>query len=169
MCYYVQLLNIRKKINELLSESSNCVQSSDLTGSIAWVPDDIYAQVFGNERNGCVRGVGFGPTRSMHPAKSTPTIAEVRSQERDAKVTQLENQVASLTEKVNRYENLEERMTQLMQLVQNQQNYSSEASQVLNFNVLRMYLVFKFFKYSNYYFVTRNHLFMNLLDTLICI
>ena len=51
MCYYVQLLNIRKKINELLSESSNRVQSSDLTGSIAWVPDDVYAQVFGNERN----------------------------------------------------------------------------------------------------------------------
>ena len=95
--------------------------------------------MFGNERNGCVRGVGFGPTRSMHPAKSTPTILEVRSQERDAKVTQLENQVASLTEKENRYENLEERMTQLMQLVQNQQNHSLEASQVLNFNVLRMY------------------------------
>nr|POF15681.1 hypothetical protein CFP56_35320 [Quercus suber] len=64
----------------------------------------------------------------MHPAKSTPTIAQVRSQERDAKVTQLENQVASLMEKLNRYENLEERMTQLTQLVQNQQNHSSEAS-----------------------------------------
>ena len=60
-------------------------------------------------------------------------------------------------------------MTQLMQLVQNQQNHSSEASQVLNFNVLRMYLVFKFFKYSNYYFVNRNDFFMNLLDILICI
>ena len=152
-----------------MSESSNRVQSSDLTGSIAWAPDDVYAQVFGNERNGRVRGVRFGPTPSMHPAKSTPAIAQVRSQERDAEVTQLENQVASLTEKVNRYENLEERMTQLMQLVQNQQNHSSEASQVLNFNVLRMYLVFKFFKYSNYYFVNRNDFFMNLLDTLICI
>uniref|UniRef100_A0A7N2M734 Uncharacterized protein n=1 Tax=Quercus lobata TaxID=97700 RepID=A0A7N2M734_QUELO len=65
----------------------------------------------------------------MHPIKSTPAIAQVRSQERDAKVTQLENQVASLTEKVNRYENLEEQMTQLMQLVQNQQNHSSEANQ----------------------------------------
>ncbi|XP_050258344.1 uncharacterized protein LOC126703426 [Quercus robur] len=102
--------------------------SSDLTGSIAWAPDDVYAQVFGNERNGRVRGVGFGPTPSMHPAKSTPAIAQVRSQESDAKVTQLKNQVASLTEKVNRYENLEERMTQLMQLVQNQQNHSSKAS-----------------------------------------
>ncbi|KAK9984276.1 hypothetical protein SO802_033801 [Lithocarpus litseifolius] len=117
-----------EKINELLSESSNRVQSSDLTGSIAWAPDDVYAQVFGNERNGRVRGVGFGPTPSMHPAKSTPAIAQVRSQERDAEVTQLKNQVASLTEKMSRYENMEERMTQLMQLVQNQQNHSSEAS-----------------------------------------
>ena len=75
----------------------------------------------------------------MHPAKSTPAIAQVRSEERDAKVTQLENQVVFLSEKVNRYENLKEQMTQLMQLVQNQQNHSSKASQVLNFNVLRMY------------------------------
>ena len=57
----------------------------------------------------------------------------------------------------------------LMQLVQNQRNHSLEASRVLNFNVFRMYLVFKFFKYSNYYFVTQNDFFMNLLDTLICI
>ena len=56
-----------------------------------------------------------------------------------------------------------------MQLLQNQQNHSSEANRVLNFNVLRMYLVFKFFKYSNYYFATQNDFFMNLLDTLICI
>ena len=76
------------------------------------------------------------------------------------------NQVAFLTEKVKRYENLEERVTQLMQLVQIQQNHSLEASWVLNFNVLRMYLVFKFFKYSNYYFVTQNDFFMDLLDTL---
>nr|POE81346.1 hypothetical protein CFP56_15875 [Quercus suber] len=117
-----------EKINELLSESSNRVQSFDLTGSIAWAPDDVYAQVFGNEHNGRVQGVGYGPTPSMHLAKSTPTIAQVRSQERDAKATQLENQVASLIEKVNHYENLMERMTQLMQLVQNQQNHSSEAS-----------------------------------------
>ena len=54
-------------------------------------------------------------------------------------MTQLENQVVFLSEKVNRYENLKEQMTQLMQLVQNQQNHSSKASQVLNFNVLRMY------------------------------
>ena len=100
----------------------------------------------------------------MHPAKSTPTIAQVRSQERDVEVIQLKNQVAFLTEKVNRYENLEEQVTQLMQLVQNQQNHSSEASRVLNFNVLRMYLVFKFFKYSNYSFVTRNDFFYELLD-----
>ena len=46
------------------------------------------------------------------------------------------------------------------------QQASNEASWVLNINVLRMYLVFEFFKYSNYYFVTRNNYFMNLIDTL---
>ena len=54
----------------------------------------------------------------MHPAKNTPAIAQVRSRERDAEVTQLKNQVAFLTEKVNHYENLEVRLTQLIQLVQ---------------------------------------------------
>ena len=44
----------QEKINELLSESLNRVQSSDLTGSIAWEPDDVCAQVFGNECNGHV-------------------------------------------------------------------------------------------------------------------
>ena len=80
----------------------------------------------------------------MLPAKSTPAIAQVRSQERDANVTQLENQMASLMEKMNHYENLEEQMTQLMQLVQNQQNHSLEASQVLNFNVSKMYWFLNF-------------------------
>ena len=57
----------------------------------------------------------------MHPAKSTLAIAKVRSQERDVEVTQWKNQVAFFfTEKVNRYENLEGQVTQLMQLVQNQ-------------------------------------------------
>ena len=64
--------------------------------------------MFGNESNGHARGVGFGPTPSMHPAKSTPTIAQVRREERDTKITQLKNQMAFLIEKVNRYENLEE-------------------------------------------------------------
>ena len=77
--------------------------------------------------------MGFGPTPSMHPAKSTPTIAQVRREERDTKITQLKNQIAFLIEKVNRYENLEEWATQLMQ------NHSSEASRVLNFNVLWTY------------------------------
>ena len=56
-------------------------------------------------------------------------------------------------------------MLQLMQNQQNRQNHSSEARRVLNFNVLRMYWVFKIFKFSNYYFVTQNDFFMNLLDT----
>ena len=63
------------------------MQLSDLTSSITWAPDDVYAQVFGNEHNGHVRGARFGPTPSMHPAKNTRIIAQVRSQESDAEVT----------------------------------------------------------------------------------
>ena len=66
---------------------------------------------------------------------------------------------------MNRYDNLEEQVTEMMQLMQNRLNHSSKARRVLDFNVLRMYWVFKFFKYSNYYFVTQNDFFMNLLDT----
>ena len=29
---------------------------------ILWSKDDVFAQVMGAERCGCVRGVGFGPT-----------------------------------------------------------------------------------------------------------
>ena len=61
-----------------------------------------------SESSNRVWGVGFGPTPSMHPAKNTPAIAQVRSQESDAEVTQLKNQVTFSTEKVNRYEKLEE-------------------------------------------------------------
>ena len=66
---------------------------------------------------------------------------------------------------MNHYDNLEEQVTQMMQLMQNRLNHSSEARRVLDFNVLRMYWVFKIFEYSNYYFVTQNDFFMNLLDT----
>ncbi|KAL4615636.1 hypothetical protein ACB092_07G141100 [Castanea dentata] len=64
----------------------------------------------------------------MQPANSTPAIAQVRRQERDAEVTQLKNQVVFLMEKMNDYENLNEQVTQLMQLVQNHQNRFLEAS-----------------------------------------
>ena len=62
---------------------------------------------------------------------------------------------------MNRYDNLEERVTQMMQLMQNRQNHSLEARWVLNFNVSRMYWVFKIFKYSNYYFVIQNDFFID--------
>ena len=46
--------------------------------------------MFGNECNGHVRGVGFGPTPSIHPTKNTSTIAQERSQEMDAEVRRQE-------------------------------------------------------------------------------
>ena len=98
----------QEKINELLGEPSNHLQSTDLIGSITWASNDIFAQVFGNEHNGHVWGVGFGLTPSRQTAKNTTASAQIRSQERDAKVTQLKSQVTFLIEKMARYENLEE-------------------------------------------------------------
>ena len=123
-----------------MSEPSNRLQSTDLTGSIAWAPNDIYSQVFGNERNGRVRGVGFGPTPSGRTVKNAAAITHIRSQEQDAEVTRLRSQVALLTEKITRYDNLEERMTQMASMMQLMQNHFSEVSRVLNFNGLRMYI-----------------------------
>ena len=123
-----------------MSESSNRVQLSDLTSSITWAPDDVYAQVFGNEHNGHVRGARFGPTPSGRTVKNAAAITHIRSQEQDAEVTRLRSQVALLTEKITRYDNLEERMTQMASMMQLMQNHFSEVSRVLNFNGLRMYI-----------------------------
>ncbi|XP_030970410.1 uncharacterized protein LOC115990756 [Quercus lobata] len=35
--------------------------SSDISGSIAWSIDDVFAKVMGKERKGHIHGVGFGP------------------------------------------------------------------------------------------------------------
>ena len=64
--------------------------------------------MFGNEHNGHVWGVGFGLILSRQTAKNTTASAQIRSQERDSKVTQLNSQVTFLIEKAARYENLEE-------------------------------------------------------------
>ena len=89
--------------------------------------------------------MGFSPTPSGRTTKNTIAIAQIRSQERDAKVTQLKNQMTILKEKMSYFDNFEEWMTQMASMMQLMQNHSSKASRVLNFNVLRMYLVFTFF------------------------
>ena len=83
-------------MKELLAEPSNQLQSDDVSGSIAWAPNDVFAKVMGNEHKGCIRGVGFGPRPSGRSSKSAITNLHIRSsQSRDDEVAQLK---ASLVE-----------------------------------------------------------------------
>ncbi|XP_075643833.1 uncharacterized protein LOC142615040 isoform X2 [Castanea sativa] len=67
------------KMKELLEMSSNQLQSSDTSGSIAWSPDDVFAKVMGKECKGRIRGVGFGPSPSGRSSKSVLTDIEIHS------------------------------------------------------------------------------------------
>ena len=62
-------------MKELLAEPSNQLQlqSDDISGNIAWAPDDVLAKVMGKERKGRIRGVGFGPSPSGRSSKSAIT------------------------------------------------------------------------------------------------
>nr|POF20990.1 u-box domain-containing protein 13 [Quercus suber] len=59
-------------------------------------------KVFGNEHNGCVRGVGFGPTPSMHPTKNTPANAQSMEEEKENGVVRslikMANEISSISE-----------------------------------------------------------------------
>ena len=63
-------------------------------------------------------------------------------------------------EEMTHYDNLEEQLTQMASIKQLMQNRSLEASRLLNFNVLRMYLVFTIFNCGYYYCVTQCDIFM---------
>nr|XP_023922827.1 uncharacterized protein LOC112034251 [Quercus suber] len=60
--------NIRK-MQELLNAGTQLIGESSHGGGVLWAPDDAFAQVMGQERNGRVRGVGFRPTPSGRKAK----------------------------------------------------------------------------------------------------
>ena len=54
-------------MEELLSQQGMRLQGQTGSG-ILWSKDDAYARVFGSERPGCVREVGFGITPSRRSA-----------------------------------------------------------------------------------------------------
>ncbi|XP_050290426.1 uncharacterized protein LOC126728677 [Quercus robur] len=65
------------KMKELLANPSNQLKSSDISGSIAWSLDDVFAKVMGKERKGRIRGVGFGPRPSGQSSKSALTDIQI--------------------------------------------------------------------------------------------
>ena len=71
----------------LLDDPSNQLQSSNMSGSIAWSTYYVFAKVMGKEGKGHIRGVGFGPSPSGRSSKNALTDIEIHSsQARDNKV-----------------------------------------------------------------------------------
>ena len=88
-CFVLFKPKYQDKMKELLAELSNQLQSSDISGSIAWEPDDMFAKVMGKERKGLIRGVGFSPSPSGRSSKSAITDLQIRSSQ--SRATKLHN------------------------------------------------------------------------------
>ena len=78
-CFVLFKPKYQDKMEELLVEPSNQLQSSNTSGSIAWAPDDVFAKVMGKERKGCIRGIGFSLSPSGRSTKSALTDLQIRS------------------------------------------------------------------------------------------
>ncbi|XP_075650322.1 uncharacterized protein LOC142620904 [Castanea sativa] len=115
------------KMKELLEISSNQLQSSDTSGSIAWSPDDVFAKVMGKERKGRVRGVGFGPTPSGRSSKSVLTDIEIHSsQARDNEVAQLKASLATMEEKLAGFDEMKQKLSQFEEMEQRMEERMEE-------------------------------------------
>ena len=66
-------------MKDLLDDSSNQLQSSDMSGSIAWSTNNVFAKVMGKERKCCIRGIGFSLSPSGRSSKSALTDIEIHS------------------------------------------------------------------------------------------
>ena len=126
------------KMKDLLDDSSNHLQSSDTSGSIAWSIDDVFAKMMGKERKGHIHGVGFGPSPSGRSSKSALTDIEIHSsQARDNEVAQLKASLATMEDKLASFDELKERFSQfeemeqrMARMFQQMQQSSSQCNQV---------------------------------------
>ena len=106
-------------MKELLNDSSNHLQSSDISGSIAWSTNDVFAKVMGKEHKGRIRGVGFGPSPSGRSSKSALTNVEIHSsQARDNEVAQLKASLATMEDKLASFDKIKERLSQFKEMEQ---------------------------------------------------
>ncbi|XP_075665970.1 uncharacterized protein LOC142635752 [Castanea sativa] len=127
-----------EKMKELLADPSNQLQLSNTSGSIAWSLDDVFAKVMGKERQGHIRGLGFGPSLGGRSSKSALTNIQIQSsQARDNEVAQLKASLATMEEKLacfyemkeklSQFEDMEQRMARMLQQMQ---QISSQCNQV---------------------------------------
>ncbi|XP_030936675.1 uncharacterized protein LOC115961915 [Quercus lobata] len=107
------------KMKDLLDDSSNHLQSSEITGSIVWSTEDVFAKVMGKERKGRIRGVGFGPSPSARSSKTALTDIEIHSsQARDNEVAQLKASLATMQDKLESFDEMKERLSQFEEMEQ---------------------------------------------------
>ena len=125
-------------MKELLVEPSNQLQLDDISGSIAWASDNVFAKVMGKERKGRMRRVGFGPSQSGRSSKSAITDLQIRSsQSRHNEVAQLKASLAKMKEKLSTFDEMKERLSQfeemeqrMARMLQQVQQITSQCSQV---------------------------------------
>ena len=150
-CFVLFKPKYHDKMKELLAEPSNQLQSSDISGSIAWAPDDVFAKVMGKECKGRIRRVGFGPSPSGRSSKSALSDLQIRSSPaRDDEVAQLKASLANMQEKLSSFEEMKERLSQfeemekrMAHMLQQMQQITSQCSQVGN-NVCLIPLIMLF-------------------------
>ncbi|XP_050258895.1 uncharacterized protein LOC126703877 [Quercus robur] len=119
------------KMKELLDDSSNHLQSSDTSGSIAWSIDDVFAKVMGKECKGPIRGIGFGPSPSGRSSKSALTDIEIHSsQARDNEVAQLKASLATMEDKLASFDEMKERLSQFEEMEQRMARMFQQMQQI---------------------------------------
>ncbi|KAL0010794.1 hypothetical protein SO802_005902 [Lithocarpus litseifolius] len=122
---------VEDKMKELLVEPSNQLQSSNISGSIAWSIDDVFAKVMGKEDRGRIRGVGFGPSPSGRSSKSALTNIEIHSsQARDNEVAQLKASLATMEEKLASFDEMKERPSQFEEMEQRMARMVQQMQQI---------------------------------------
>lgn len=102
---------MQKRIRELQSKLSE--DNEDNLG-----PKDIFSQVFGKEKHGCIRGLGLGPVPSelFGPKHTHQTCLRMT---RDARI-EADKKLDMLNKKIN---DMEEKCRKMMEIFGSEENY----------------------------------------------
>ncbi|OIT30205.1 hypothetical protein A4A49_55640, partial [Nicotiana attenuata] len=124
------MINERTNNSESSTDQPPCV--------VAW-EGDVYSQVFGNDKNGYVCGLGLGPTPSVLWA-SRSSIENIVGEDSSNEVVQrLTQEITELKDKHNEEMNLmkqnqEKMQSELLKMRQSMRKYASNESMPQNIN-----------------------------------
>ena len=141
-------------MKELLVESSDQLQSSDASGSIAWAPDNMFAKVMGKERKGHIREVGFGLTAQVAEVTRVlwPTFKcdQVNQGTTKASLAEMQEKLSAFDEMKERLSQFEEMGQRMARMLQQMQQITSQCSQV-GINVCLIPLIGYFGMHKDFY------------------